>query len=48
MTIDGPKRVFSEELKREAVQLVEERGNVEEKVRELGIQSRLNQFQFPA
>ena len=41
MPIDGPKRVFPEEFKREAVRLAAERGNVEETARELGIHSTL-------
>ena len=39
MPIDGQKRVFTEEFKREAVRLARERGNVEETARELGIHS---------
>ncbi len=39
MPIDGRKRVFSEEFKREAVRLASERGNVEETARELGVHS---------
>lgn len=39
MPVDGPKRVFSEEFKREAVRLAKERGNVEETARDLGIHS---------
>jgi len=39
MPIDGPKRVFTEEFKREAVRLAKERGNVEEAARELGVHS---------
>lgn len=41
MPVDGPKRVFPEEFKREAVRLAAERGNVEETARELGIHSTL-------
>lgn len=39
MPVDGPKRVFSDEFKREAVRLAKERGNVEETARELGVHS---------
>jgi transposase len=39
MPIDGPKRVFSDEFKREAVRLAKEHGNVEQTARELGIHS---------
>jgi transposase len=34
-----PKRVFTDEFKREAVRLAKERGNVEQAARDLGIHS---------
>ena len=36
-----PRRVFSDEFKREAVRLAKERGNIEETARELGIHANL-------
>jgi transposase len=39
MPINGPKRVFTDEFKRDAVRLAAQRGNVEEAARELGIHS---------